>query len=85
MRGAGDTVTPMWISLISTIVLRVPTAYIMAAITKNAEYPNGQPIAIFTSLLVSWSLGMVMSIIVFAAGKWKKKMYQSARENGYME
>lgn len=85
MRGAGDTVTPMWISLISTILLRVPTAYIMAALTKNAEYPNGQPIAIFTSLLVSWSLGMVMSIVVFAAGKWKKKMYQSARDNGYIE
>ena len=26
MRGAGDTVTPMWISIISTIVLRVPAA-----------------------------------------------------------
>ena len=85
MRGAGDTVTPMWISLISTIVLRIPTAYVMAALTKNAEYPNGQPIAIFISLLVSWSLGMVMSLIVFAAGKWKKKMYQSAGANGYTE
>ena len=80
MRGAGDTVTPMWISIISTIVLRVPTAYIMAAITKNEAWPNGQPISIFTSLLVSWSLGMVMSIIVFSLGKWKKKMYQSLEE-----
>ena len=26
MRGAGDTVTPMWISLFTTIVLRVPSA-----------------------------------------------------------
>ena len=85
MRGAGDTVTPMWISLISTILLRVPTAYIMAALTKNAEYPNGQPIAIFTSLLVSWSLGMVMSIVAFAMGKWKKKMYSSAKANGYID
>lgn len=80
MRGAGDTVTPMWISIISTILLRIPTAYIMAAITKNEVYPNGQPISIFTSLLVSWSLGMVMSIIVFSVGKWKKKMYASAQE-----
>ena len=85
MRGAGDTVTPMWISLISTIVLRVPTAYIMAALTKSAEYPNGHPVSIFTSLLVSWSLGMVMTIVVFAAGKWKKKMYSSAKANGYKE
>ncbi len=80
MRGAGDTVTPMWISIISTIFLRVPTAYIMAHFTKSEAWPNGHPIAIFTSLLVSWSLGMVISIVVFAIGKWKKKMYQSLEE-----
>ena len=27
MRGAGDTVTPMWISLITTVAIRVPVAY----------------------------------------------------------
>ncbi len=27
MRGAGDTMTPMWISLITTVVIRVPLAY----------------------------------------------------------
>ena len=85
MRGAGDTMTPMWISLISTILLRVPTAYIMAALTKTPEYPQGHPVSIFTSLLVSWSLGMVMSIVVFAMGRWKKKMYSSAKANGYIE
>lgn len=79
MRGAGDTVTPMWISIISTIVLRVPVAYGLAALSANEQYPNGQPWALFTSLLVSWSLGMVMSVIVFSIGKWKKKMYLSAR------
>ena len=80
MRGAGDTVTPMWISLISTIALRVPTAYLMAAITKSEQYPNGHPISVFTSLLVSWSLGMVISLVVFKIGKWKKKMYASAAQ-----
>ena len=30
MRGAGDTVTPMWISLFTTICLRVPLAYCLA-------------------------------------------------------
>ena len=83
MRGAGDTVTPMWISIVSTIFLRVPTAYIMAALTKNEAYPTGQPISIFTSLLVSWTLGMVISIIVFRIGKWKKKMLASAAEHGH--
>ena len=80
MRGAGDTVTPMWISLVSTILLRIPTAYGMAWLTRNEQYPNGQPVSIFTSLLVSWSLGMVISIVVFAIGKWKRRMMASAVE-----
>ena len=80
MRGAGDTMTPMWISIISTIVLRIPTAYIMAALTRSETWPNGHALSIPTSLLVSWSLGMVMTIVAFAAGKWKKKMYQSVEE-----
>ena len=78
MRGAGDTVTPMWISVISTIVLRVLTAYIMAALTKNEAYPNGHPVSIFTSLMVSWTLGMIITIVVFRLGRWKKKMYAAA-------
>jgi len=77
MRGAGDTVTPMWISIICNVLLRVPVAYLLAALTKTAEYPDGQPIAIFGSLITTWVLGMVISIVVFAAGKWKKKMYAS--------
>ena len=75
MRGAGDTVTPMWISIISTILIRVPTAYIVAYLTRSPEFPHGQPIALFGSLMFSWVMGMVISVIVFSIGKWKKKMY----------
>ena len=32
MRGAGDTMTPMWISMITTIVIRVPIAYGLACV-----------------------------------------------------
>ena len=74
MRGAGDTVSPMWISIISTILIRVPVAYLLAHLTTTPEYPHGQPIALFGSLMISWVLGMVLSIIVYAVGKWKKKM-----------
>ena len=80
MRGAGDTMTPMWITLIATIVLRIPTAYIMAHFTKSADYPNGHPVSIFTSLLVSWTIGMIISIVVFRIGKWKAKMHASAEQ-----
>ena len=84
MRGAGDTVTPMWISIISTIALRVPTAYIMAWLTRSELHPKGHPLSIPTSLLVSWTLGMVMSIIVYRIGRWKKKMVASAAEHGHI-
>ena len=77
MRGAGDTVSPMWISIISTILIRVPVAYLIAYLTRSEANPHGQPIALFGSLMISWVLGMVMSAVVFAIGKWKKKMLAS--------
>ena len=75
MRGAGDTVSPMWISIISTILIRVPVAYLLAYLTRSEEFPHGNPAALFGSLMISWTLGMVISIIVYSIGKWKKKMY----------
>ena len=80
MRGAGDTVTPMWISFASTILVRVPVAYLLAYLTTSADAPNGKPIALFGSLMFSWVMGMVISVIVFSLGKWKKKMYASHPE-----
>ena len=73
MRGAGDTLSPMWISMISIILIRIPVAYGLAYLTRSAEFPHGEPIALFGSLLISWSAGAIMSVIVFARGKWKKK------------
>ena len=78
MRGAGDTVSPMWISIISTFIIRIPVAYLIAHLTKSAAYPHGQPVALFGALMFSWVMGMVLSVIVFAIGKWKKKMYAGA-------
>ena len=75
MRGAGDTVTPMWVSVISTILIRVPLAYCLAYLTRTEAWPHGQPVALFGSLVISWILGMLITIVVFSMGKWKKKMY----------
>ena len=80
MRGAGDTVSPMWISIISTIIVRIPVAYLIAHLTRSAEYPHGKPIALFGSLMFSWVMGMVISVIVFSMGKWKKKMLAGTEE-----
>ena len=82
MRGAGDTVSPMWISVISTILIRVPVAYLLAYLTRSPEYPHGNPIALFGSLMISWTLGMLISVVVFSLGKWKKKMYGDRQISG---
>jgi len=74
MRGAGDTVTPMWISMITTIGLRVPTAYLLAWLTRCPEWPNGRPEALSFSLLVPWVLGAVFSAIAFRKGKWRQQL-----------
>ena len=41
MRGAGDTMTPMWISIITTVILRVPIAYGIAYLTRTEASPVG--------------------------------------------
>ena len=74
MRGAGDTVTPMWLSLISTVVLRLPLAYGMTYLTRAPETPHGKPEALFGSMLITWVLGAVMHYIAFRSGIWKKKL-----------
>lgn len=74
LRGAGDTVTPMWISIISTVLLRVPVAYGLAFLTRSEQFPHGHPYALSISLLVAWVMGMVMSVIAFRFGKVRKTM-----------
>ena len=74
MRGAGDTMTPMWISLISTIAIRIPVAYGIAYLTRSEAYPVGHPGALFGSLMISWTLGMVITLVIFSLGRWKRKM-----------
>lgn len=73
MRGAGDTITPMWISLITTVAIRVPVAYGIAYFTRSELYPNGRCESVFISLLVSWTLGAVITFICYKLGKWKQK------------
>ena len=73
MRGAGDTLTPMWISLITTVVLRVPVAYIWAFLTRSEALPHGSSDAIFFSLLISWVMGVLITTYFFRRGKWRQK------------
>lgn len=73
MRGAGDTMTPMWISIIATIIIRMPLAYGLAFLTRSAELPSGSPDSLFISLLISWLSGAVLTSLAYRRGAWKKK------------
>ena len=73
MRGAGDTMTPMWISIVTTIFVRVPIAYGISFLTRTPELPNGRQECIFISLLSSWLIGAIVTFIFYKKGKWKEK------------
>ena len=73
MRGAGDTMTPMWISIVTTVVLRVPIAYGIAYFTRSADYPVGRPESVFISLLASWVLGALITLAAYRVGRWRKR------------
>ena len=73
MRGAGDTMTPMWISLINTVAIRVPLAYGMVALTKTPELPQGNCLMMNWSLLITWIIGAVLTFAAFRLGRWRQK------------
>ena len=73
MRGAGDTMPSMWISLFTTVGIRVPVAYLLAYLTRSSASPNGVPEAIFFSLLISWVSGAVINFLWYRRGAWRSK------------
>ena len=73
MRGAGDTMTPMWVSLITTVAIRVPIAYGISYLTRTPELPHGISRCIQISLLASWVMGALITAFFYARGKWKTK------------
>ncbi|MCF0121085.1 MAG: MATE family efflux transporter, partial [Oscillospiraceae bacterium] len=73
MRGAGDTMGPMWISILGNVVIRVPLAYIIAGMTKSEANPAGDPASIFYSMVIQIAICVVLSIIYYTRGKWRGK------------
>lgn len=65
MRGAGDTLIPMFITLFALWIVRIPLAYILAP--KIGE--NG----IWWAIPIGWFFGMSLSYLYYLTGKWKTK------------
>ncbi len=81
MRGAGDTLTPMWISLVTTVFFRVPLAYGISFMTRTPELPYGRFECIAGSLVAAWVLGAILTAIFYRRRKWKRKL----KEQMYLE
>jgi putative MATE family efflux protein len=66
MRGAGDTLIPMFITLFSLWLIRIPCAYFLSG--YYAE------IGIWWAIPVAWVAGMIGTYIYYKLGYWKKKI-----------
>jgi Na+-driven multidrug efflux pump len=66
IRGAGDAISPLWASVINSVIIRLPSAYLLVHLM-------GRPDALMYSLVTSWSFGLLFAIIIFRIGKWRTK------------
>ncbi len=73
MRGAGDTLTPMWISLFNSVVMRVPLAYGLVWLSKTPELPQGNFYMMGISLMITWVFGALLTLFLYRRGRWKTK------------
>ena len=77
MRGAGDTVTPMWIGFVNAIGMRLPLAYIMVGLARRAGADQlMQERMVFASLLITWLIGMLITVVIYKIGRWRKKQIE---------
>jgi putative MATE family efflux protein len=73
LRGAGDTLIPMFITLFSLWLVRIPIAYFMS---NKFGY-----VGIWWAIPISWAIGSIFSFIYYRTGRWKlKSIVHSATE-----
>jgi putative MATE family efflux protein len=65
MRGAGDTFIPMFFTLISLWIIRIPVAWLLSE--------RMGPAGIWWSIPAGWFIGLALSFLYYKTGRWKKK------------
>ncbi|MBV2246783.1 MAG: MATE family efflux transporter [Lentimicrobium sp.] len=77
MRGAGDTIIPMFITLFSLWIVRIPLAAVMSA-TIGVD-------GIWWSVPIAWTSGLLLSYLYYRTGRWKTKgvIKQAEQENSH--
>ncbi|MFW5781563.1 MAG: MATE family efflux transporter, partial [Bacteroidota bacterium] len=66
LRGAGDTLIPMFITLFSLWVVRIPAAWLLSS--RMGET------GIWWAAPAAWIVGIVASYFYYMTGNWKKKV-----------
>jgi putative MATE family efflux protein len=75
IRGAGDAISPMWGSIVNSIIVRIPVAFLLVHLI-------GEPIALIYSIIIAWISNTLISIFVFKLGKWRTKGIVKREERG---
>jgi putative MATE family efflux protein len=65
LRGAGDTLIPMFITLISLWIVRIPIAAFLSA--------SMGPTGIWWAIPAGWTIGLIGTITYYLTGRWKNK------------
>jgi putative MATE family efflux protein len=65
LRGAGDTLTSMFITILTLWVIRIPASYFLSL---KIGY-----MGIWWGIPVAWIIGMTLSFFYYKTGRWKKK------------
>lgn len=81
MSGAGETRIPMYIAMVNILVFRLPLAYLFIALTRSPACPHGVPDAIFSSLMINWVMGGVVTVLVYRYGKWRRRLTPAGWED----
>ena len=77
IRGAGDTTSPMWIAIATTVFIRIPLAYGLVWLARRAGAALlTQERMVFISLLAVWLIGALLSVIVYFKGRWRERIPQ---------
>ena len=66
MRGAGDTLIPMFISLFALWLIRIPAAFYL-----SKEFGET---GIWWSVPIGWTTGTVLTWLYYKTDRWKKKL-----------
>jgi putative MATE family efflux protein len=65
MRGAGDTMVPMFISIISLWFVRIPVSWFLSL--------KFGAIGIWWGIPVAWFVGLLLAFTYYKTGRWKSK------------